>query len=176
MNKVWKPIVLIISLIGCVSASDGNGVAMRPGEAAAENLFNYGIGEPWIGGNPPSSNASDSIYSQYYSMRTESAPRKHIEIPKKGVIKDKTPATVYFSYQMQAMPYTQYQTYATYTDGNSLWIQGTSSWTQYAKVPQGSSLSLIATSSSGSNGNLYEIHPDRKLYENTYYFCQDIIK
>jgi hypothetical protein len=30
-----------------------NGVEMRPGEAAAEWLFYHGIGEPWVGGNPP---------------------------------------------------------------------------------------------------------------------------
>ncbi len=170
MNKIWKSIVLIISLIGCVSALDGNGVATQPGEATAEMLFNYGIGQPWVGGNPSSSSASDPIYSQYYSMYTGSTPKKHIEAPKKGEIEDKIPTTVYFTYQMQAMPYTQYQTYATYTGGNSLWIQGTSSWTQYAKVPQGSSLSLMATSSTGGNGNLYEIHPDGKLYKNIFNF------
>jgi hypothetical protein len=166
MSKIWISIVFIISLIGCVSALDGNGVAMQPGEATAEMLFNYGIGQPWVGGNPP----SDSIYSQYYSMQTGVAPKKHIEAPKKGELKDKTPATVYFTYQMQAMPYTQYQTYATYTGGNSLWIQGSSSWTQYAKVPLASSLSLMATSSTGGYGNLYEIHPDGKLYKNTFQF------
>ncbi len=32
-----------------------NGVEMRPGEAAAEWLFYHGIGEPWVGGNPPHS-------------------------------------------------------------------------------------------------------------------------
>ena len=32
-----------------------NGVEMRPGEAEAEWLFNHGIGEPWVGGNPPHS-------------------------------------------------------------------------------------------------------------------------
>lgn len=169
MNKIRISIVLIIILMGCVSALDGNGVETRPGEATAEKLFNYGIGQPWIGGNPPSYGASD-IYSQYYSMHTGSVPTKHIEAPKKGEIKDKTPTTVYFTYQMQAMPYTQYQTYATYTGGNSLWIQGSSSWTQYAKVPQGSSLSLMATSSTGGNGNLYEIHPDGKLYKNIFSF------
>jgi hypothetical protein len=152
--------------MGCVSALDGNGVAMQPGEATAEMLFNYGIGQPWVGGNPP----SDSIYSQYYSMQTGVAPKKHIEAPKKGELKNKSPATVYFTYQMQAMPYTQYQTYATYTGGNSLWIQGSSSWTQYAKVPLASSLSLMATSSTGGYGNLYEIHPDGKLYKNTFQF------
>ena len=71
---------------------------------------------------------------------------------------------------MQAVPYSQYQNYATYTGGNSLWIQGPTSWTQYAKVPQGSSLSLLATSSVGGNGYLYEIYPDGKLSKNDFYF------
>ena len=170
MNNIWKSTVLIILLMGCVFALDANGVELRPGEATAEKLFNNGIGQPWVGGNPPSYGASDSIYSQYFSMHTGSAPLKHIEAPKKSDIKGKTPNTVYFSYQMQAMPYTQYQTYATYTGGNSLWIQGSTSWSQYARVPQGSSLSLMATSSTGGNGNLYEINPDGKLYKNAFYF------
>ena len=35
-----------------------SGVEMRPGEARAEWLFNYGIGEPWVGGDPPYSHWS----------------------------------------------------------------------------------------------------------------------
>ena len=31
------------------------GVEMRPGEATAEWLFYHGIGEPWVGGDPPHS-------------------------------------------------------------------------------------------------------------------------
>jgi len=176
MNNIWKSFVLIILLMGCASALDASSVALRPGEAMAEKLFNSGIGQPWVGGNPPSDGAFNSMYSQYsqysqyFSMHSGSAPQKHIQAPKKSDIKNKTPTTVYFSYQMQAMPYTQFQTYATYTGGNSLWIQGSSSWSQYAKVPQGSSLSLMATSSAGGNGNLFEINPDGKLYTNAYYF------
>jgi hypothetical protein len=171
MNKFLVPIVIIIALMGFASALDvQNSVALKPGEALAEELFNYGIGEPWTGGNPPSSSASDQVYSQYYSMQSGSVSKKHIESPKKYVITDKTPTTVYFSYQMQAMPYAQYQNYATYTGGNSLWIQGSSSWTQYARVPQGSSLSLLATSSTGGNGFLYEIYPDGKLSKNSFNF------
>ncbi len=36
-----------------------NGVEMRPGEATAEWLFYHGIGEPWVGGNPPHSQRWD---------------------------------------------------------------------------------------------------------------------
>jgi len=170
MNKFWISIVLVMSLMGCALALDGSGLEMRPGEARADKLFERGIGQPWVGGNPPSSSVSDSIYSQYYSVYKGSAPKKHIEIPKKHVIVDSTPTTVYFSYQMQAMPYTQYQSYATYTGGNSLWIQSSSSWSQYAKVPLGSSLSLLATSFAGGNGYLYEITPDGKLSKESFYF------
>ncbi|MDD1752938.1 MAG: hypothetical protein LUQ38_07615 [Methanotrichaceae archaeon] len=31
------------------------GVEMQPGEATAEWLFYHGIGEPWVGGDPPHS-------------------------------------------------------------------------------------------------------------------------
>ncbi len=132
-------------------------------------LFNIGIGEKWIGGDPPSKD-SDSKYAQYYWMSKASSARKHLEAPKKSDIKDLTPATVYFSYQMNAMPYDQYQAYATYTGGNSLWIQGSSSWTQYAKAPGGSALSLIVISSAGGQGVLYEINPDGKLNKNSFSF------
>ena len=140
MNKVLISIVLIISLMGCAIAVDGSGVELLPGEARAEKLFELGIGQPWVGGNPPSSSTYDSIYSQYFWSYKGSTPKKHIESPKKHVIVDSTPSTVYFSYQMQAVPYTQYQSNAAYTGGNSLWIQGSSSWSQYAKVPQWSGL------------------------------------
>ena len=34
------------------------GIEMRPGEATAEWLFYHGIGEPWVGGDPPHSRRS----------------------------------------------------------------------------------------------------------------------
>jgi hypothetical protein len=170
MNKILMSIVLIISLMGCAVALDGSGVEMRPGEATAERLFNHGIGQPWVGGNPPSTSASNSLYSQYYSFNKGSSSRKHIEAPKKHELRDKTPSTVYFSHQMQPVPYAQYKTYSTYTGGNSLWVQGASSWTQYAQVPQGSSLSLLASSSTGGNGYLYEINPNGIQSKNSFYF------
>jgi hypothetical protein len=166
MNKILISILFIISLVGCAIAVDGSGVGMRPGEAMAEKLFEKGIGQPWVGGNPP----SDSIYSQYFWSYKGSTPKKHIESPKKHLILDSTPSTVYFSYQMQAVPYTQYQSNAAYTGGNSLWILGSTSWSQYAKVPQWSGLSLLATSSKGGNGYLYEINPDGKLSKESFYF------
>ena len=178
--------VLIISLMGCVAALDvSSNVEMRPGEAAFEQLYNHGIGQPWVGGNPPGQSgqgqvssggysatysATFSQYSQYYTISKGNAPKTHIEAPKKHDITGKIPTTVYFSYQMKAVPYSQYQTYAAYTAGNSLWIQGSTSWTQYAAIPEGASLSILATSSAGGNGYLYEIMPGGQLTKNYYSF------
>ncbi len=139
--------------------------------------------------NDPAQSAV-SMYSQYYSMTGGSAPKTHIMPPKNYPIKNMQSVTVYFSvpkyamtytpaqtyampnqYQTYTMPYSQYQSnYATYTGGNSLWIQGATSLTQYAVVPQGASLSLIAITPAGGNGYLYEIAPEGKLTTNSYYF------
>ncbi len=109
-------------------------------------------------------------YSQYYSMPIGPAPTIHITAPQKYGISGKVPTSLYFIGQTQAVPYSQYQTYAMYTGGNSLWIQGTTSWTQYATVPQGASLALLAITSIGGSGYLYEIRPDGQLLKNYYYF------
>ena len=74
MNKILAVLVLIISLMGCAAALDGqSGVEMRPGEATFEHLFDRGIGQPWVGGNPPgfqedqgiSTGTSGNIFSEY---------------------------------------------------------------------------------------------------------------
>ena len=152
MNKLLVLIIIVISLIGCVSALDGNGIGMQPGEGTG-----YG---------------TVSQYSQYYTMSTGPATGTHIIAPQQYQISGNVPASVYFNSQQQAVPYTQYQTYAAYTGGNSLWIQGATSWTQYAQVPQGSSLTLLATTSMGGNGYLYEIDPNGILSKNSFNFFQ----
>jgi hypothetical protein len=186
MNKILAVLVLIISLMGCVAALNGQSwTDMRPGEAAFEHLFNQGIGQPWIGGNPPwaqggnqatlgaysaTSGAAYLQYSQYYTMPSGPTPSTHITAPEQFDIAGNTPTTIYFSGQNQAVPYSQYQTYATYIGGNSLWIKGSTSWTQYAQVPRGAILSLISTTPTAGSGYLYEIYPDGKLIKKSYNF------
>ena len=109
-------------------------------------------------------------YSQFYRMPIGAAPISHITAPQRYAISGNLPVSLYFVGQAQAVPYSQYQTYASYTGGNSLWIEGTTSWTQYATVPQGSSLTLLAITPSGGSGYLYEIRPDGQLMKNYYYF------
>jgi hypothetical protein len=60
MKGILIPIILIISLMGCAAALDvQNGVELHPGEATFEHLFNQGIGQPWVGGNPPGLQGED---------------------------------------------------------------------------------------------------------------------
>jgi plastocyanin len=120
-----------------------------------------------------SSQASSRValqkFSQYYSS-TAQAPEDQLTAPTKIDLKEVQPAMLYFGSTQKAVPYTQYQTYASSTGANSLWISGLSSWTQYAMVPLGSMLNMITTSPAGGYGYLYEIYPDGNLDMNSYYF------
>lgn len=169
MKRTMISIFIVLSLMGCAIALGPVGVEMRPGEAAAEALFERGIGEPWVGGDPPSWD-SYSSYSQYFWMPIWTGPKKHIELPKKHFIAEETPIRVYYSNQMHEVPYAQYQSTGGYTGGSSLWILGSSNWSQYAMVPAGACLSLLAVSPSGGNGYLYEIRPDGNLTKESFYF------
>lgn len=160
MNKVSISIILIISLIGCVSAVYGQSAAYtQPAEATG-----YAATAPVV------AQSTVSQYSQYYTMPTGPAPSAHIIAPQKYVVEGRTPTFVYLGNQMQSVPYSQYLSSATYKGSNSIWIQGSTNWSQYAVVPQSAFLSLIATSSTGGNGYLYEIYPDGKLSSNSYNF------
>ncbi|MCX6678595.1 MAG: cupredoxin domain-containing protein [Methanothrix sp.] len=122
---------------------------------------------------PQLSPATDQIslqkFSQYYRSTSE-APVDQLTTPTKIDSNEAEPAMLYFGSTQKAVPYAQYQTYALSTGTNSLWISGSSSWTQYAMVPLGSMLSLITMSSAGGYGYLYEIYPDGNLDKNSYYF------
>ncbi len=108
-------------------------------------------------------------FSQYYRS-SSGAPKNQLTAPTKIDLKGAEPETLYFGSTQKAVPYSQYQTYALTTGANSLWIQGASSWTQYAVVPLGSTLTMITMSPAGGNGYIYEIYPDGSLDKSGYYF------
>ena len=108
-------------------------------------------------------------FSTYYSMEAEQSERQ-LTSPAEIDFNEVAPETIYFGSSQKALPYSQYQSYASSTGANSLWISGSSSWTQYAVVPIGSYLNMIATTSSGGHGFLYEIYPDGKLDKRAYSF------
>jgi len=123
---------------------------------------------------PASANVPNAYpqYSQYYQAQTISGTTlgTHITNPQEYDIQSNSPAYLYFRDQEQPVPYYQYQTYAAQEGGNFLWVQEPSSWSQYATVPQGTLVSLIATTLTGGNGYLYETYPDGHTIKNYYYF------
>lgn len=108
-------------------------------------------------------------FSSYYSMESSEFDAQ-LTSPAKIEFDEVAPETIYFGSAQKALPYSQYQSYATSTGANSLWISGSSSWTQYAVIPIGSYLNIIATTARGGYGYLYEIYPDGKLDKSAYSF------
>lgn len=53
----YKEAVLLLLLILMLASFPGGSVELeyKPGEKVAEDLFNHGIGKPWVGGNSPKS-------------------------------------------------------------------------------------------------------------------------
>ena len=108
-------------------------------------------------------------FSQYYVSASEE-PADQLTAPSRVDLSDVEPTTLYFGSAQKAVSYDQYQTYALSTGTDSLWISGASSWTQYAVVPLGSQLNMIAIAPSSGHGQLYEIYPDGSLSKNSYTF------
>ena len=162
MGKYW-PIIVLTVLILTVCSSE----AQEQYQIPSSYLTFF-----------PSSGADESTpeqYSEYYTMAATSFPGKHIMPPERYELAGNMPSKIYSGNLQQPVPYSQYQTYATYTAGNTLWIQGTTSWTQSAVIPQGAFLSLIAVSPTsatptGVSGDLYEINPDGVVEKNSYTF------
>ena len=108
-------------------------------------------------------------YSSYYRLENPEFEAQ-LASPAEIEFDEVAPETIYYGSAQKAVPYSQYQSYATSTGANSLWIAGSSSWTQYAVVPIGSYLNMIAATASGGEGYLYEIYPDGKLDRGAYSF------
>ncbi len=169
----WSEKTLSSQMIppGLASSSAAQTKAMKLTLPGTSQGTSQSIGQA-ISPSGSESNSAVLKYSQYFSsiIPAGQAPTTPISAPKQFDLSGKEPQMLYFGSTQKAVPYTQYQTYALNTGANSLWIQGTSSWTQYAAVPLGSSLSLIGMSSTGGYGYLYEIYPDGTLDTNSYYF------
>ena len=135
---------------------------------SAQTPSMYSVGNPSSGS--VQSNASQ--YSQFYQMVSGPAPSNKISAPEQYDITGHTPNNVYLTMQNQAVPYSRYQA-STNLSGNTLWIQGTTDWAQYAVVPQGSIVPLIATSHIEGIGNLAFKDYDGQIYGNNFYFYPD---
>lgn len=134
MNRLLSTSLTLI-LLACLSGVQGqyatpvNGSSITPGAAQ-----------------------STSQYSQFYTTLTGSVPSGHVLSPVQFNLTGKTPTNVYFGTQMQQVPYSMYQSTAS---GNALWIQGATDWSQYAVVPQGMMVSLLAISPNKGSGSVF---------------------
>jgi len=149
MNRLLSTLLALI-LLACLSGVQGqyvtpvNGSSITPGTAQ-----------------------STSQYSQFYTALTGSVPSAHVLPPLQFNLTGKTPTNVYFGTQMQQVPYSTYQSTAS---GNALWIQGATDWSQYAVVPQGTMVSLLAISPNEGSGNVILVDSSGQNYTYSYFF------
>lgn len=150
------PALLTLGLLACFSGAQGQYQDQYP-----------------MTSTPAVSNASAVTfpqYAEYYTMPQGSAPSNVIGAPQTVANLGSNPSTVYVGSQQQAVPYTQYQSTTNYAGGNDLWIQGATNWTQYAVIPLGSTVTLLAMSASGGSGYITDIEPDGLKYSRNFYF------
>lgn len=114
-----------------------------------------------------------SQYSQFYTLTPGPAPGNPIGAPQQFEISGNFPLTVYLGEQMLPVPWLQYQSNPGFTGANSLWIKGAKDWTQYAAVPQGAIVSLLAVSTTGGSGTLAFVNSDEQTYSHNYIFYQN---
>ena len=119
-------------------------------------VYNY----PWYttGGSfysQPYSDTTFSPYREYYTTAGTTVTGGIISNPTKFDIAQKTPSSVYYGAGV-GLPYSQYASLLS-SKTNDLWIQGTTNWTQYAVVPVGTWLQLVANAPVGGAAGFYDV-------------------
>jgi hypothetical protein len=116
-----------------------------------------GLGEeaglPWTGPEFDNSSSAYSFLSEFYI--NTSIPVVGGFTPVKFDVTHKTPSRIYFG-SGRDVTYTQYKSFASSAEGNELWIQKGPDWSQYAIVPEGTALQLIAFSSAGGQADYFD--------------------
>ncbi|NMC10997.1 MAG: hypothetical protein GYA39_08510 [Methanothrix sp.] len=120
------------------------------------SLLNLGeeAGLPWSGPNFENSSQTYSFFSEFYI--NTSMPLVGGFTPVKVDVTHKTPSKVYFG-SGREVTFTQYQSAVASTRSNELWIQKGADWSQYAIVPAGTGLQLIAFTPFGGQADYYEV-------------------
>jgi hypothetical protein len=134
MNRLLSALLALI-LLACLS-----------GVQAQSNV----VALSGYSGPMPGADASTYDYTQFYGSIGGSAPSALVTAPVQFNLTH-APANVYFGTQMQQVPFSTYQPAAS---GNALWIEGSSDWSQYAMVPQGAMVQLLAISISQGTGSV----------------------
>jgi len=171
-NGIFCICILAISLMLPASAVNGGYINPNIGQSYGRGTLDEGLAGmlDWLDQPVPSAsyplNSSDASlyttgaaesavvpYSEYYKAATKAAEGGVIGNPAPLDISGNEPIAVYYG-DGQGLAYSQYASaMATRSD---LWIKGTANWSQYAAVPLGSSLELVAYSPQGGNAGFYQ--------------------
>ncbi len=177
-NGIICIFILAVSLILPAYAVNGGYVNPNIGQSYGRGTLDEGLAGmlDWLDQPVPSAsyplNTSDASlytagaresafapYSEYYTATTkDTATTKAAEggvigSPAQFDISGNEPLAVYYG-DGQGLAYSQYASaMATRSD---LWIKGTTNWSQYAAVPLGSSLELVAYAPQGGNAGFYQ--------------------
>ena len=157
MHRLFLALLALI-LLACISGVQGQFQAQNVTPSITQSTAS------------PTSSQNPSLYSEFYTTISEPASSDPISAPQRYAIAGGTPNTLYFGEQMQPVPYSQYQGNPAYTGANSLWIKGSTNWTQYAAVPQGTTVSLFAISPTEGSGTLTFVDSGGQTYSHNYYF------
>jgi len=110
-------------------------------------------GLPWTGPEFDNSSSTYSFFNEFYI--NSSAPMSSGFAPVRIDVTRKMPSRIYFGSGNQ-VTYTQYQSVRASSQSNELWIQKGFDWSQYAIVPAGTVLQLIAFAPMGGQADYYE--------------------
>ncbi len=147
--------LMILILLACLSGVQGQYSTPTSGYSTAA---------------PVSGAVQTSQYSQFYQMLNGPVPSNHIGVPQQYDIIGNLPSTVLFSNQGQPVSYSQYASSPSFTGASSLWIQGSTSWTQSVVVPQGATVNLLAITPTAGSGYSNFMDADGQTYTYNYYF------
>lgn len=79
----YKEAVLLLAVVLMLASFPVGSIEYKLGEKVAEDLFNHGIGKPWVGGNPPKSTFGTSSWTSswpYPKYPTTVAPYSSYDI------------------------------------------------------------------------------------------------
>jgi hypothetical protein len=158
--------LLVLILLSCSCAVQGQYNTATIGYSGQYDTTT--IGYPTA---TQSATSATAQYAQFYTMNTGATPNNLISVPQPYNIASNYPTMTYFSNQMQSVPFSQYQANPTYAVGNSLWIKGATAWSQYAAVPVGANVPLLAISPpSGGSGSLNIMDSGGQTHSYSYFF------
>lgn len=152
----------LLILVVCLTTGTALGIDDYLGGGYVATLDRSSAFEPGISGmvkwlDMPVPGSTFIPYRQYYVTAAPMASviSQPVSSPVQYNITGRTPNGVIFGNG-------QAQTYSTYASSlsmprNDLWIAGLGNWTQYAVIPVGASVQLLANVPSGGSGSFYKV-------------------